>query len=170
ESGTGLGLAEMGAHHTRAARQGSRAALPPEIDGLAAFAHFPGAVLQEALEIRLAQVGPARDVFERAPEVKRAQVGFDAERLLAVRAEENHRRRVGEAERTRPVLGREPVSRQSRYRSAFREREARHVEALQRLDDSRAAEALAVQLVAGRAGRRLEENGERFCAAPAQIV
>src|SRR5882762_3573880 len=151
-------------------KRGPARALPPQIDGFAAPAQLVGTRLEEALEVRFAQVGPARDVFERTPEVKRAQVGLDAERLLAVRAEENHRRRVGEAERTRPVLGREPVSRRSRHRSAIPEREARHVETLQRLRDSRAAKALAVQLVAGRAGRRLEENGERFCAAPAQIV
>src|SRR5256885_9723044 len=66
----GAGVAEMGAHHTRAAAEGSRAPLPPEIDRIAALAHFPGAVLQETLEARLAQVSPARDVFERAPEME----------------------------------------------------------------------------------------------------
>src|SRR3989449_11378363 len=148
------GAGGKGAHHTRAATEGSRAPLPPQVDGFAAPAQLVGARLEEALEVRLAQVGPARDVFERAPEVKRAQVGFDAERLLAVPAEENHRRRVGKAEGARPAFGPEPVSRRSRHRSALPEREPRHVEALQRLGDSRSAKALAVQLVAGGAGDR----------------
>src|SRR6267143_188381 len=90
-----------------APQERARAPLTPQIDGFAAPAQLVGARLEEALEVRLAQIGPARDVFERAPEVKRAQIGFDAERLSAVRAEENHRRRVGESEGARPVLRRE---------------------------------------------------------------
>src|SRR6185436_1892427 len=97
----------------------ARSRLLPEVDRLATPAQPLTARLQVALERGLAAVVAARHVVERRGEMEGPHVGLDAQHLPAA-VEQHERRRVGDAQRTRPggpaiapFVQREAVDRES---------------------------------------------------------
>ena len=104
--------------------------------------------------------------------MKGPHVGLDAKDLAATRIEENDRRHVAEVERARPFrhfLLLAPRTRCKDCTEVARD-EAHHVEFADLGEHFRALEAFALQLVAARAGRRLEQHRERLGAELAAQV
>src|SRR5216683_3183201 len=141
---------------------GISAGLTPQIHGFTARSQALGARLQVALKRRVAAVPTARHIIERRREVKRPQIRVDPKYFDAAAIEEYDRRGVRDAELARPRLSGGSAAARGGERGRSCEREARYIEfALERAHFG-ALQSFAMELVAGRAMRGLEEHRKRL--------
>src|ERR1700680_3108284 len=141
-----------------------RSYLTPQIHGFPAPSQALGAGLQVALKRRLAAVPTACHIIERRREVKRPQVRVDPKYFHAAAIEEHDRRGVRDAELARPRLSSRGAAGRGGGGGRSCGRAARPIECADERAHLGALQSFAMELVAGRAMRGLEEHRERLGA------